>query len=566
MIWRKVTLKQRYYLILGLIVLAAFILRIWGTGYGLPYTYHVDEHYYINTALKLGTGVIHNPPYAPTGLSNLLFAEYASYFLLGKLFGLFASVREFESAFRNAPSTFYLLARVTSALLGALTCLPLYKLGSSALNPTAGLVAAGFLAVSFLHVRDSHYAVPDAAVTFFLTLSVALSTVGVLSHKPRYIYLASLAGGLAVAMKWTALPIVSVVGWAILVVHTETDKGIVGRLLNRKVIWVILLFAMGFAVGSPQILFRPSLYINEAIGLARAGKSGGFVPWQVDTVQGWLFYGRTLLIGIGPAMLAFAIAGLLRQLILIAKAPKKIRILLLVFPVTYYLVMGSTRNYFARYSLPLVPFAALFASLFAAEIVAVVTPWATTSSRRTMGGSLSFMLIIGAISQPLVNSIRHDVLLTHTDTRTLAKYWIETYIAADSKIAVDWPTFGPPLSTLDAPTPYSQQTYTVTVVGHVGLSSHPLAWYREEGFDYLITSSFISDLRLVYEEWDVERRTYYSSLDQNLRLVQEFRPDNGKNGLPFVFDEIYGPIISLWQRERPGPIIRIYALGKQSSE
>jgi hypothetical protein len=64
-----------HWLLLGFITLSALILRVWGIGFGLPYLYHLDEHYYINTALKLGSGVVNNPPYAPTGFSNVLFGE-----------------------------------------------------------------------------------------------------------------------------------------------------------------------------------------------------------------------------------------------------------------------------------------------------------------------------------------------------------------------------------------------------------------------------------------------------------------------------------------------------------
>lgn len=176
------------------------------------------------------------------------------------------------------------------------------------------------------------------------------------------------------------------------------------------------------------------------------------------------------------------------------------------------------------------------------------------------------MLIIGAIAQPLVKSIRHDVLITRQDTRTLAKHWIETHIPAEAKIAVDWETHGPPLSTPEKVMPYSHKVYHVYVVGGTGLSEQPVVWYREQGFDYLVTSSFIYDLRLVYEEWDAERRIFYTLLDQDLRLVQEFRPHRDQIEPPFVFDEIYGPIVSLWQRERPGPTIRIYALDSQASK
>ena len=183
-----------------------------------------------------------------------------------------------------------------------------------------------------------------------------------------------------------------------------------------------------------------------------------------------------------------------------------------------------------------------------------------------MSWAVMVVLITGAVVQPLVKSIRHDVLLTRHDTRTLAKEWIENHIPAEAKVAVEWPTFGPPLSTPDELTPFSHRVYLVDVIGGTGLSRHPVVWYREQGFDYLISSSFIYNIPLSFEEWDVERRKFYASLDQELRLVQEFRPFAEEIEPPFIFDEIYGPVISVWQRERPGPTIKIYELDQQSSD
>ena len=88
-----------------------------------------------------------------------------------------------------------------------------------------------------------------------------------------------------------------------------------------------------------------------------------------------------------------------------------------------------------------------------------------------------------------------------------------------------------------------------------------MQWYREQGFDYLIASSFIYRIPLVDRERDAERQAFYASLDQELELVQEFRPYQGDTEPPFIFDEIYGPAVSLWQRERPGPTIKIYRIG-----
>ena len=537
------------------ILSAALALRLWGIGFGLPYVYHFDEHFYVNTALKLGVGVINNPPYAPTGLSNLLFVEYGCYYVGGKVLGLFASSQEFETAYRTDPTVLYLLGRLTSAILGTMTILAAYLLGRRIRGPAVGLTAAGFLAASFLHVRNSHYAVPDIAMAFFVTLTMMFAAVGVCQRKQRYAYLAGLSGGLAVAMKWSALPIaITVAGLSIWVQAKTTDSGD-GRWLNRIVLFTMLSFGLGFVLGSPQIVYNPAPYLREALNQQKAGEAGGFGIWQIDTLPGWLFYGKTLLNGMGLILVILGLMGGLQQLALTVKKRDRMRMLVLSFPLTYFALMGATSHYFARYALPLMPFVALFA----AEILMALVAWfgARWNGRAQ---SLAVALVAVAMAQPLAYSIRHDVLLTRQDTRTLAKGWIESHIPAGTKIAVDWPVHGPPLSTPERAVPDGKNIYDLLDIGGTGLFEHPIEWYYENGFDYLIATSFIYRIPLVYADMDAKRREFYVSLDNHLELVQEIRPYKGNNEPPFEFDQIYGPFTSLGQLERPGPTLKIYAL------
>ena len=116
--------------ILTFVVVLAFVLRTWGITFGLPFSYHVDEQSYISAALNLGAGTIGRQP-NPTGFSNLLFLEYAAYFIAGRVLGLFDSLAEFEAAYRLNPSAFLLIARITSALAGALTVVAIYLNGKA---------------------------------------------------------------------------------------------------------------------------------------------------------------------------------------------------------------------------------------------------------------------------------------------------------------------------------------------------------------------------------------------------------------------------------------------------
>lgn len=556
MIIEKPYPKAAIALSLTAILAVALGLRVWGIGFGLPYAYHVDEHFYINTALNLGAGVLNNPPYAPVGLSNILFPEYAVYFVLGRIQGIFMSPQQFEAAYRTDPTVFFLLARLTSAVLGTLTVLPAYWLGRilRPRRPTAtGLLAASLVAVSFLYVRDAHYGVPDVAMSFMVTLAVSIILAGVNRSLNRLIYLGGLVAGAAISMKWTALPVALPVLLGSFFVAEKNRKEKGNAALLRTLLVTGLCVALGFALTSPQLIINPGPYVREAFGQLGAGQAGGFEIWQIDTVPGWLFYIKTLGYGLGVLMGGLALLGVVNRLRLALRGRDRMIFLLLAFPAAYFVVMGATRHYFARYALPLVPFAAVFA----ADAIVWLTDRLAQRSR-PLASAVATVLVFAAIIQPLAASIRHDILLTRTDTRTLAKVWIEQNIPEGAKIAVDWPTHGPPLATPALATPHSQRVYDVTIVGGTGLSDHPAAWYREQGFDYLIASSFIYRIPLVFPQEHQKRQAFYAALGEEFEAIQTFSPTADGREPDFIFDEIYGPAISLWQRERPGPILTVY--------
>ncbi len=544
-------------LLIGVLALA-FGLRVWGIGFGLPYPYHPDEPTYVSAALNLGAGIIGRQP-NPTGFSNILFGEYAGYYLAGRLTGLFSSTAAFEQAYRSDPSVFLLLGRLTSALLGTLTVLVVYWLGTHINRRVVGWLAALFLAVAFLHVRDSHYGVPDIATAFFVSLAVLFCIFASQRHSSKYLALAAAATGFAIATKWSVWPI----GFPLLIAfvyHFWWRSHRMAIPVSRQLLLMLavaLCFVGGFAVGGFQLFIKPATYFEYALREARAGEAGGFGLWQIDTVSGWEFYLKTLLYGLDAVLVILGVVGLVRRMVLAVTRRELTSTLLIAFPLVYFVVMGSTQHYFARYALPLIPFMAVGS----AEAVIVVRDWLVTKNQ-LLAWITTALLVSVALILPLRQSVQHDWLLTQTDTRTIAKDWIEANIPAGAKIAADWPFHTPPLSSAEQPVPRSSAVYDVQYIGGSGLSDHDLAWYRQQGYNYLIASSFIYNIPLVFPKQDADRKAFYASLSQQLVLVKEFAADPGGEP-PFLFDEIYGPAVSLWQRERPGPTIKIYQIANR---
>jgi len=546
-------MSKKYALIFFIIACGLF-LRIYGINFGLPNLYHIDEPAYVSAALKLGKGILSDPPYDPTGFVNILFAEYGLFYVVGRILRFFNSAGEFEILYRTDPSYFYLISRLSSVLLGTATIAVVYKLGKTLRSEFTGLFASFFLAVCFMHVRESHFGTPDIAMTFFVVLCVFLCVVATEKVSLKYLGLAGLAGGFAIATKWIALPVVFPLFISgIMFVNT----------LHRKSTWnwmkvlITLLTGIvtGIIIGSIQIILNPTPYLGKIEAEFLTAKNLGFLGFQVDTLPGWLFYLKMMFYGLGGVLLGLALAGFLIRLVQTIRQRNATGVLVLSFFITYFLIMGATFHYFARYALPLIPFMVIFA----AEAIGFLQRLKGYPNQYVRI-SLPLIILGLAIIQPLANSIRLDEILTRMDTRTLAKQWIESSIPEGSKIAMDWEVHGPPLSTPQTATPFSKCTYDVTLIGGAGLSDHPINWYYQQGFDVLITSSNITNISLISKEKDSLRQAFYSSLDQKLNLIRIFKPVQEEIEPAFIFDEIYSPMISLWQRDRPGPTIKIYQL------
>ena len=545
--WLVTTRSRRFARLLALAAILALglLLRLWGVTFGFPYVYHYDEPTYVRIALDLGRGVVGNQP-NPTGFSNVLFGQYAAWFGLGRLVRESAPGIAAAAAWPAHPTfVLILLGRLASAFLGTLTVAVAYRLGKLISGPAVGLLSAGILAVAFLHVRSSHHAVPDVAATFFVCGTVLLAVLAVHHRKPQPVFMAAATAGLAVATKWTAAPVILPVALAAIEVRlARGDRQVRLAGTASGLLALGALFAAGFVVGGFELLLDPRRYLDYLLLEFRAGAAGGFWIWQVDSLPGWAFYLKTLVYGLGVIPLALALAGLVRHLVMVFRTRDRVSMLLLAFVLAYYLAIGSTRHYFARYALPLIPFLALFAADAAYRLVAMTGSRLGIRRMWVMGAAVVLVL-----SQPLASSIRHGVLLTRIDTRTVAKDWIENRVAAGAKLALDWPVYSPPLS---------RELYAVREQGRLGLAKHSLDWYLQEEFDYIVTSNFVYDLPLTAADQAAARSAFYASLDAELELLAEIGPYLGASPHAIIFEEIYGPTTHLWERQRPGPVLRIY--------
>src|SRR5206468_2501280 len=83
----------------------------------------------------------------------------------------FVSKTSFVAATTAHPGPLYLIARGISVAAGTATVATVYRIALLFFDQTTALVAAVYLAVAALHVRESHFGLTDVAATCLLMLA-----------------------------------------------------------------------------------------------------------------------------------------------------------------------------------------------------------------------------------------------------------------------------------------------------------------------------------------------------------------------------------------------------------
>lgn len=180
------------------VALLALTLRVVGSWWGLPLPINVDEP----ALVSAGLGVKHNLNPGHFEVAHLVI------YLTAGAFGVFYVLRTILETFLQLPefwhstAAFFLVNRLLIASLGTATVIPVYLLGKKIYNHKVGLIAALFLAVTPIHLDESHLAKFDVALTFFTALAFLFAYQAYTSHKLKDYLIAGAAIGFATSAKY----------------------------------------------------------------------------------------------------------------------------------------------------------------------------------------------------------------------------------------------------------------------------------------------------------------------------------------------------------------------------
>ncbi len=449
------------WLILGL-TLAALCLRLWGVQFGLPYEYHIDEHFYYPFAWSMGQGNLNLPDqsHGPSLYLGLLLIGQKT---MQVLFFRDLSNTDF-GALRDAnPWPYLLSARLISALLGALTIPFVYQLGKRYRDAITGLIAALLMTALFFHVRDSHFGVPDSLTTLFTVLAGWLALRAYHTGTARDFIFAGITAGLATSAKYTSVFVFVSIGLAALL-HPTTWR-------RRALFMTIALLGLiaGFIIGYPNILINPAAFVKD-ISFLSIRVSEGFEGWRIVPDNSALFYLDTLRWSIGIVAVILSAVGLVAAIV----RHRAVDVIMSSFPIVYFITLSLSQGHFGRYVLPMLPFLIVWTADAGWNVLPALLRRLKSPRALKLAQLIGVLLILAVLIPNLLNSLRLDWILSQPDTRTIAKRWIEANLAAGTRIAIEWPYHTPPLSNGYTVPPDSQHEYWTDLVWGFGLADRPI--------------------------------------------------------------------------------------------
>ena len=414
-------------LLTGVLALAAAV-RIWGLGFGLPHTQaRPDETQIIDVTLYFLRGEFKPAFYDyPWLYMWLLTGLYLGYYMWGLVTGSFQSLADVVASWPTNWEPFFLISRGLSAAAGVATVAAVYRLARKLWDEQTGLVAALFMALAFIHARDSHFGTTDVMMTLFIVCSVSGLLSAHMSGNRSMFALAGLLGGLATATKYNGVFLAApFVVSQLLHAHASPGRR-VAALLDGRLVWFGVPFLVALAAGVPFVFSDADRFWGAMGELAHSMRVG---QGSMNPDNGWVHHlTYSLRYGLSLPLLLAGVAG---AIALGLREPRRAA-LLFAFPLVYFAVAGSFGNLFFRYMIPVVPFLTVAAAWLVTTAIRRLTP-----SGPAVAAAAALLMLPSAISV-----IQFDRIASATDNRVIVAEWFSRHVSPGESVLQSGSIYG----------------------------------------------------------------------------------------------------------------------------
>lgn len=421
--------KKKQKVIIFIILVLAFLIRVYSIGAQLPQVYWHDEKNYIETALRFGSG-----NFMPYQLSHggffysILFLEFLIYYGIGFLLNFFNSPLGFYISYLKDPSPFFIIGRLTVLVSSLFMILFVYKAGKLLFERMTGVIAALFAAFSLLSVQLSSAAHADMVSVAMLIVSFYIGVKALIKRKPRLLYVAAFLGGLATALKYYCVFSLSFIIAFELIYNKDTK----GSDLLKSVFLKSSVFIAGFIIGAPFSLNLAMLYKDTVMVMGKLHLVES--PHRFPLLFHLKNHFRN---AFGVPLQILTISSIFYALI---KKKRKV-LLVLLFPFSFYLLFSNSLG-FCHHLLPILPFLVISSAVLLTDIFSLF--------RAKPSQWVCFLTAIFIISPSAIDSMKYTLIVPGRDTRTISKQWVEKNIKEGSIIMEEGnvtlgTVLGPPL-------------------------------------------------------------------------------------------------------------------------
>lgn len=488
---------DRESVLIGIILLTALSLRVWGVDYDLPYIYHPDEPTNIQISQHIfKTGDL-NPHYFlyPSLFFYINALAYTPYYLFGELTGVFHAPNDILSPISlvmgvtqaQMPTT-VLLGRVITICFGVGTVWLVYFVGKQITRrTTVGLLASLMVAVSPTNVSLSRFITPDTFVTFFAVASFFAAVLVYQQGQTWHYLVAGICIGLTASSKYNGGLIVLPFLLAHFLRHGKT------AFKERNLYFALTLCGLGFFATTPFALIDSFSFLADLrkqmhiYSTGHAGMEGNTLRWYL----GYLWDTAGIICILATLEILRGICSRSKEIILLS-----------IFPLVYFVFISSfvVRN--DRTLLPLTPFLFLLAASFWAHLLSKANGLQSKALRQFSILAIACLLIAG-LFLPTSKTITDTIQLMTVNSRETARIWITNNLPLGSKIAIEsYSPFVDPMR--------------FSVQGFGRMIDHEPEWYIENGFEYLVFS------RGMYGRFYGESERYKAVVSQYDSLFNRF--------------------------------------------
>ncbi|MXR51717.1 dolichyl-phosphate-mannose--protein mannosyltransferase [Halovenus sp. WSH3] len=255
-----------------------------------------------------------------------------------------------------------LFVRLTNVLFAAVTVYLVYRLGTELRNRWTGRVAAVLLTVTFGFLKLAKEGGEDIPATMCLVLTLLYLLRYLRTGHRRQFYLASVAGGVAIAFKLTVAPLVLLFVLAF-ALSARTEEG-----TWREVLWEPRFLLKGAGIGAVTILlgFPTALVGHIDLVAIRIGGGAGRTGTAVGpTAPLWWWFLRTYVSAFGWPLLVGTAGGVVGAVATLRRlAPETLRtpapefderLLLVAVLGCFWLLFSTFHDFRVHHLLPTVP-------------------------------------------------------------------------------------------------------------------------------------------------------------------------------------------------------------------